>query len=59
MLTRFTGTPENKAALVTGVPKGRLGLSEELADAIVFVECVAGCHRPSRAARSRASGFVP
>src|SRR6201984_3325832 len=30
MLTRFTGTPENKAALVTGVPMGRLGLSEEL-----------------------------
>ena len=37
MLTRFTGTPENKAALVTGVPMGRLGLSEELADAIVFI----------------------
>jgi NAD(P)-dependent dehydrogenase (short-subunit alcohol dehydrogenase family) len=37
MLTRFTGTPENKAALVTGVPMGRLGLSEELAKAIVFM----------------------
>jgi NAD(P)-dependent dehydrogenase (short-subunit alcohol dehydrogenase family) len=37
MLTRFTGTPENKAALVTSVPMGRLGLSEELANAIVFV----------------------
>jgi NAD(P)-dependent dehydrogenase (short-subunit alcohol dehydrogenase family) len=37
MLTRFTGTPESKAALVTGVPMGRLGLSEELADAIVFI----------------------
>jgi NAD(P)-dependent dehydrogenase (short-subunit alcohol dehydrogenase family) len=37
MLTRFTGTPENKAALVKGVPMGRLGLSEELANAIVFV----------------------
>src|SRR6202165_1459997 len=37
MLTRFTGTPENKAALVTGVPMGRLGLSEELANAIVFL----------------------
>src|SRR6202171_3729381 len=36
-LTRFTGTPENKAALVTGVPMGRLGLSEELANAIVFI----------------------
>ena len=37
MLTRFTGTPDNKAALVTGVPMGRLGLSEELANAIVFM----------------------
>jgi NAD(P)-dependent dehydrogenase (short-subunit alcohol dehydrogenase family) len=37
LLTRFTGTPENMAALVTTVPMGRLGLSEELADAIVFI----------------------
>src|SRR5271170_2743822 len=37
MLTRFTGTPENKAALVTGIPLGRLGLSEEVANAIVFI----------------------
>ncbi|HEV7612374.1 MAG TPA: glucose 1-dehydrogenase [Steroidobacteraceae bacterium] len=37
MLTRFTRTPENKAALVTGVPMGRLGLAEELANAIVFI----------------------
>jgi NAD(P)-dependent dehydrogenase (short-subunit alcohol dehydrogenase family) len=37
MLTRFTGTPANKAALVQGVPMGRLGLSEELANAIVFI----------------------
>ncbi|MER5793370.1 glucose 1-dehydrogenase [Streptomyces sp. NPDC001980] len=37
MLTRFTGTPENKAALVTEVPLARLGLSEEVADAIVFI----------------------
>ena len=37
MLTRFTGTPENKAALMTTVPMGRLGLTEELADAIVFI----------------------
>src|SRR5208283_5298584 len=37
MLTRFTGTPENKAALEMGVPMGRLGLSEELANAIVFI----------------------
>jgi NAD(P)-dependent dehydrogenase (short-subunit alcohol dehydrogenase family) len=37
MLTRFTGTSENKAALTTTVPMGRLGLSEELANAIVFI----------------------
>jgi NAD(P)-dependent dehydrogenase (short-subunit alcohol dehydrogenase family) len=37
MLTRFTGTPENKAALVTGVPMARLGLAEEVANAIVFI----------------------
>jgi NAD(P)-dependent dehydrogenase (short-subunit alcohol dehydrogenase family) len=37
MLTRFTGTPENKAALVTTVPMARLGLTEELANAIVFI----------------------
>jgi NAD(P)-dependent dehydrogenase (short-subunit alcohol dehydrogenase family) len=37
MLTRFTGTAENKAALVAQVPLGRLGLTEELANAIVFI----------------------
>ena len=37
MLTRFTGTAENKAALVTEVPLGRLGLSAEVADGIVFI----------------------
>ena len=37
MLTRFTGTPQNKAALAAEVPMGRLGLSEELANAIVFI----------------------
>ena len=37
MLTRFTRTPENKTALMTGVPMGRLGLTEELANAIVFI----------------------
>src|SRR6202167_2039828 len=37
MLTRFTHTEENKAELVTTVPMGRLGLSEELANAIVFI----------------------
>src|ERR1700751_1339395 len=37
MLTRFTGTAENKAALATQVPRGRLGLSEEVANGIVFI----------------------
>jgi NAD(P)-dependent dehydrogenase (short-subunit alcohol dehydrogenase family) len=37
MLTRFTRTLENKAALMTTVPMARLGLSEELANAIVFI----------------------
>jgi NAD(P)-dependent dehydrogenase (short-subunit alcohol dehydrogenase family) len=37
MLTRFTHTPENKAALVTQVPMARLGVSKEQADAIVFI----------------------
>ena len=37
MLTRFTGTAENKEALATQVPLGRLGLSEEVADGIVFI----------------------
>ena len=37
MLNRFTGTPENRAAIVAEVPMGRLGRSEELANAIVFI----------------------
>jgi NAD(P)-dependent dehydrogenase (short-subunit alcohol dehydrogenase family) len=37
MLTRFTGTSENKAALVKQVPLDRLGLSEEVADGILFL----------------------
>ena len=37
MLTRFARTPENKTALVTTVPMNRLGLSEEVANAIVFI----------------------
>ena len=37
MLTRFTGTDENKAILAKQVPLGRLGLSEEVADGIVFL----------------------
>jgi NAD(P)-dependent dehydrogenase (short-subunit alcohol dehydrogenase family) len=37
MLTRFTRTSENKAALVTTVPMNRLGLPEEVANAIVFI----------------------
>jgi NAD(P)-dependent dehydrogenase (short-subunit alcohol dehydrogenase family) len=37
MLTRFTATPENKAALVTTVPMARLGTPEEQGNAIVFI----------------------
>jgi NAD(P)-dependent dehydrogenase (short-subunit alcohol dehydrogenase family) len=37
MLTRFTGTTENKAALAAEVPLGRLGLPKEIADGIVFI----------------------
>jgi NAD(P)-dependent dehydrogenase (short-subunit alcohol dehydrogenase family) len=37
VLTRFTGTAENKAVLATQVPLGRRGLSEEVADGIVFL----------------------
>jgi NAD(P)-dependent dehydrogenase (short-subunit alcohol dehydrogenase family) len=37
MLTRFTGTAENKAALAMQVPLGRLGRSEEVADGVVFI----------------------
>jgi NAD(P)-dependent dehydrogenase (short-subunit alcohol dehydrogenase family) len=37
MLTRFTGTPEGKADLVATVPMERLGSSEEIAEAIVFI----------------------
>ncbi len=37
MLTRFTQTAENKAALAAQVPLGRLGLPAEVADGIVFI----------------------
>jgi NAD(P)-dependent dehydrogenase (short-subunit alcohol dehydrogenase family) len=37
MLTRFTGTSENKAGLVATVPMQRLGLPEEMAAGIVFI----------------------
>ncbi len=37
MLTRFTGSPEHKAKPVTGVPMKRLGLPEEVGQAIVFL----------------------
>ena len=37
MLTRFTGTPEKKAGLISGVPLNRMGTPEELAEAIVFM----------------------
>jgi NAD(P)-dependent dehydrogenase (short-subunit alcohol dehydrogenase family) len=37
MLTRFTDTDENKAALVATVPIKRLATPEEIANVIVFV----------------------
>jgi NAD(P)-dependent dehydrogenase (short-subunit alcohol dehydrogenase family) len=37
MLTRFARTPENKTALMVTVPMNRLGLSEEVANAIVLI----------------------
>ena len=37
MLDRFTGTPERKAGLVTGVPLKRTGKAEEIAQIVVFV----------------------
>ena len=37
MLNRFTGTAERKAALAAGVPLGRVGRPEEIAEAIVFL----------------------
>jgi NAD(P)-dependent dehydrogenase (short-subunit alcohol dehydrogenase family) len=37
MLSRFTGTTERKAALVSSVPLGRVGAPEEIARAIVFL----------------------
>jgi NAD(P)-dependent dehydrogenase (short-subunit alcohol dehydrogenase family) len=37
MLDRFTGTPENKAALILGVPVGRVGKPAEIADTILFL----------------------
>lgn len=37
MLNRFTGTPENKANLISGVPMKRIGQQEEAAAAIVFL----------------------
>jgi NAD(P)-dependent dehydrogenase (short-subunit alcohol dehydrogenase family) len=37
MLTRFTGTQENKASLMAEVPMGRLGRAEEIASALVFL----------------------
>ena len=37
MLDRFTGTPENKAALASGVPLGRIAKPEEVAQAVLFL----------------------
>jgi NAD(P)-dependent dehydrogenase (short-subunit alcohol dehydrogenase family) len=37
MLNRFTGSAERKAALLSGVPLGRVGQPEEIARAVVFL----------------------
>ena len=37
MLDRFTGTAERKAGLIAGVPARRMGLPEEIAQAILFL----------------------
>ena len=37
MLDRFTGTPENKTALVSGVPLGRIGKPVDIANTILFL----------------------
>lgn len=37
MLDRFTGTPERKAALASGVPLARVGKPEEIAAAVLFL----------------------
>jgi NAD(P)-dependent dehydrogenase (short-subunit alcohol dehydrogenase family) len=37
MLDRFTGTPENKAALASKVPMGRVGRPEDIATAVVYL----------------------
>jgi len=37
MLDRFTGTPENKAALIASVPIGRIGKPDDIANAVLFL----------------------
>jgi NAD(P)-dependent dehydrogenase (short-subunit alcohol dehydrogenase family) len=37
MLTRFTGTPENKGALISRVPMKRVGTPDEVAQTILFL----------------------
>jgi NAD(P)-dependent dehydrogenase (short-subunit alcohol dehydrogenase family) len=37
MLDRFTGTAENKAALASGVPLGRVGKPAEIASAVLYL----------------------
>jgi NAD(P)-dependent dehydrogenase (short-subunit alcohol dehydrogenase family) len=48
MLTRFTGNEQNKAALVSTVPVGRMGKPEEIASAIVFLGSDAASYMTSQ-----------
>jgi NAD(P)-dependent dehydrogenase (short-subunit alcohol dehydrogenase family) len=45
MLNRFTGTPENKADLISRVPMKRIAQPEEIAEAILFLASDVTCRR--------------
>src|SRR5277367_5769894 len=53
MLTRFTGTAENKASLAAQVPLGRLGLADEVAEYCLHCLGRSQIHHGSRPQRRR------